>query len=64
MGWEDDSGAPNTLMSNCKQVSCWRDKSSLGCLLEKRAVSSGLVINKQILNSVQNPKNVLLMQLC
>lgn len=36
MGWQDDSRATNTLMSNYPHVSCWRDEISLGCLVEKK----------------------------
>lgn len=37
MGWQDDSRAPNTLMSNHRQVSCCRDEiSPFGCLLGEK----------------------------
>lgn len=45
MGWQDDSRATNTLMSNYPHVSCCRDEISPVCNLEKRVLSSGLVAN-------------------
>lgn len=47
MGWQDDSRATNTLMSNFPHVSCWSDEISLslGVTWEERVKSSSCVGN-------------------
>lgn len=53
MGWQENSRATNAPMSNYPYVSCWIEEIPLGCLLEKRVKSSGLVEHTRILDDVR-----------